>query len=962
MEDRADYMKVLEEKETRITSLEESLRENEAALIRIYNSGGWNALLRYYGFRDKLLPFGSRRREIAGWIKRNFFSGKVERSLPARTIRVERKEEAGRDKGEVQLIEVAPVTPEPDHSRRPRVAFVGQPVYFRFMYEQDLEGHYDVGEFELKWGANEEYYKGLIEFNPHAAFFFRPELYPDGLLNALRGIKVALSSEPIPKRINGRTVSSADMKLRFESLRPAKDKNYDYFFHYDRTSLEFLRHKGFNAEEFCFPVAVGTYRYLACPRKWDWGFIGRGTPHRERFLGPAKRDYNGLHIAHGIYGEDFVRMVNECRIGINLHMDQNISLEPRMQMMMACRTMVMSEPPSYRGIFRPGVHYVEFTHPQEFLEKLAYYLDHEDEREEIALNGFNLVREELGTRKIFPELINRVLDENRNVFFQHAEAGKCLKLDLGCGKFKKEDFIGIDIEQYGNVDVLSDLNEPLPFPDNSVSEIFCSHALEHVKDPRNLLKEMHRVSLPGSTVDLIVPLHEPDPTHFTVFDEKWFEENLDTEKFHVLLSSVHERSGVSPSGKVHGWTEQRITLKSLKPGTAALPKPSIGFVIPRAEISGGIMVVCQHANRLARKGYNVVILSNTPDDPSSLDWFPSFLPKVMPINKLRKRIDIAVATHWTTAYAVRDFPSRRKIYFVQSDETRFGLSGRELKLARRTYAFDLEFIAIAKWIRDWLADSFCKPAALAPNAVDPSIFYPDEPLSPKGDRLRILLEGPIDVPFKGMEDAFRVVHGMECEVWCVSNAGRPRPGWKCDRFFEKASQEMMRKIYSSCDLLIKMSRVEGFFMPPLEMMACGGAVITGKVTGFEEYIVEGYNALVVEQGDISAAREKLALLIKDRELLERLKKGGMETAGKWSSWDRSNDLFEDVIQRDPAPKSAGSSRAGELRTDRKDRLGAITGLANPHYLKRTFFYLRNYGFRATFSKIRTKVGLLRALR
>ena len=61
----------------------------------------------------------------------------------------------------------------------------------------------------------------------------------------------------------------------------------------------------------------------------------------------------------------------------------------------------------------------------------------------------------------------------------------------------------------------------------------------------------------------------------------------------------------------------------------------------------------------------------------------------------------------------------------------------------------------------------------------------------------------------------------------------------------------------SCDVLIKMSRVEGFFMPPLEMMACGGTVLTGKVTGYNEYVVDGYNGLVVEQGDVESAKKKL---------------------------------------------------------------------------------------------------------
>ena len=56
---------------------------------------------------------------------------------------------------------------------------------------------------------------------------------------------------------------------------------------------------------------------------------------------------------------------------------------------------------------------------------------------------------------------------------------------------------------------------------------------------------------------------------------------------------------------------------------------------------------------------------------------------------------------------------------------------------------------------------------------------------------------------------------------------------------------MMTINVGSCDVLIKMSRVEGFFMPPCEMMACGGTVLTGKVTEYDEYVIDGYNGLVV---------------------------------------------------------------------------------------------------------------------
>lgn len=346
--------------------------------------------------------------------------------------------------------------------------------------------------------------------------------------------------------------------------------------------------------------------------------------------------------------------------------------------------------------------------------------------------------------------------------------------------------------------------------------------------------------------------------------------------------------------------EEEIYIQKALAEYKIIPKlnPSIAFIIPGQGISGGIMVICQHANRLIKKGFDVILININPKDPFKLDWFPNLLAEVIPINRITKNfyIDIAIATHWSTAYMVKKFPARRRLYFVQSDETRFNPPGTEYhERARNTYTFDFEFVVIAKWLQNWLQENFGKLAHYVPNGVDRTMFYPDEPLEPKGNKLRVLLEGSIDAPYKGMKEAFEVVYGMDCEVWCVSTFGRPKPGWKCDRFFEYVPIEKMRRVYSSCDVLVKMSRMEGFFMPPLEMMTCGGTVITGKVTGYDEYIVDGYNGLVVEQGDVKSAKEKLNQLIEDRDLLNRLKKGGLETAEEWT-WEYSNDQLEKIIK------------------------------------------------------------------
>ena len=106
-----------------------------------------------------------------------------------------------------------------NNSSKLRLAFVGQPEYFRCLYENDLDEYFEVREFILKWSADTKHYEGLIKFNPTITFFFRPELYPEPLLKTLKGIKVALSSEPVPKYIMGHLIASDDMKNRLTSFK-----------------------------------------------------------------------------------------------------------------------------------------------------------------------------------------------------------------------------------------------------------------------------------------------------------------------------------------------------------------------------------------------------------------------------------------------------------------------------------------------------------------------------------------------------------------------------------------------------------------------------------------------------------------------------------------------------------------------------------------------------------------------
>ncbi len=68
------------------------------------------------------------------------------------------------------------------------------------------------------------------------------------------------------------------------------------------------------------------------------------------------------------------------------------------------------------------------------------------------------------------------------------------KLNLGAGQFRREGYVNVDWDDKANPDVKCDLNKfPYPFKDNEFQEIIAEHCLEHLENPFEVMKELHRI-------------------------------------------------------------------------------------------------------------------------------------------------------------------------------------------------------------------------------------------------------------------------------------------------------------------------------------------------------------------------------------------------------------------------------------------------------------------------------------
>jgi predicted O-linked N-acetylglucosamine transferase (SPINDLY family) len=98
-----------------------------------------------------------------------------------------------------------------------------------------------------------------------------------------------------------------------------------------------------------------------------------------------------------------------------------------------------------------------------------------------------------------------------------------LRVDIGCGNHKPENFIGVDIAPGIGVDIVADISKEFPFPDSSIYELRAHDIIEHLPDRINTMNEIWRVCKPGAKVDIRVPSTDgrgafQDPTHVSFWN------------------------------------------------------------------------------------------------------------------------------------------------------------------------------------------------------------------------------------------------------------------------------------------------------------------------------------------------------------------------------------------------------------------------------------------------------------
>lgn len=322
--------------------------------------------------------------------------------------------------------------------------------------------------------------------------------------------------------------------------------------------------------------------------------------------------------------------------------------------------------------------------------------------------------------------------------------------------------------------------------------------------------------------------------------------------------------------------------------------PSVCFILGEMGPSGGAGAVTRHAAGLATDhGHEVAIaLWAAPGEALTP---PAGVELVSVADARARDFDVAVATWWRTAYDLFGIPARRHAYFVQQFEQRTYRPGDVERFgAAATHALPVAFLTEARWIAEELAQ--LRPDASCfhvPNGIDKGRFRVEDKPACEGP-LRVLVEGSPGLWFKGVQDAAAVLDlAREPIATTLVTPERVSPE-TCARFDEVVGpldRAAMADAYRAADVLLKLSRVEGVFTPPLEAFHCGVPCVVWPVTGHDEFVRHRVNGAVVDFDDHVGTAAWIDMLARDRGLLEQLREGALETAVEWPSWKQSTARF-----------------------------------------------------------------------
>ncbi|MFI5120913.1 MAG: glycosyltransferase family 4 protein [Thermoanaerobaculia bacterium] len=331
----------------------------------------------------------------------------------------------------------------------------------------------------------------------------------------------------------------------------------------------------------------------------------------------------------------------------------------------------------------------------------------------------------------------------------------------------------------------------------------------------------------------------------------------------------------------------------------------IVYVLESLEMSGGVKVIVEHAEGLASRGHDVVVVTRD----ARHDWIdvhvpvievPAFDAATLP------EADVHVATWFPTVVpTVRARRAPKIVHFSQGYEALYANCFHRQDEIEEAYQAPVPKLLISSHLKDLFEGRFPGPFYVLPQTLRAEKFRPLELRTAPRVPPVVGIVGPFELPIKGVPSSLRAVArlreaGREVILHRASlmpMLDAEKAMGRCDLYAHAISVDEMAKWYRRLDLLLFSSTdAEGFGLPPLEAMASGVPAVISDIPSLAVLPSDAVSRVPV--GDSAATAREAARLLDDPALWAARRARGLEIAGTFTIGrvlDELERIFVEVL-------------------------------------------------------------------
>ncbi len=236
-----------------------------------------------------------------------------------------------------------------------------------------------------------------------------------------------------------------------------------------------------------------------------------------------------------------------------------------------------------------------------------------------------------------------------------------------------------------------------------------------------------------------------------------------------------------------------------------------------------------------------------------------------------------IATWFGTSFIASKLNSNNKYYLIQNNEDDPSFSGYLSKYAKESYNLDLKKIVI----NNSLYEKFKSDDPLKIKiGIDYNFwFYNSKKYND------VLLPFKI-LEYKGFKYALEAaikIHEKNKNI-TIRAFGNVNKKYIPDfiDYYYNPSNNLLKSLYAASKIFVLPSIVEGFPLVNLEAMAAGCVVLSTDFVGYDDYLINDYNAIILKRKDSGAIADSVLNTLNDENKMLFLRENGYKTSSTYS--------------------------------------------------------------------------------